>query len=73
MDPAELTWDSSVPVSRWSPSNCSRGSAWKVPPRFPTTAGADAITAIMGNHVDVSFMQVGDLGSAVESGNVKPC
>lgn len=40
--------------------------------QVPYDSGADAITAIMGNHVDVSFMQVGDLGSAVESGNVKP-
>lgn len=32
--------------------------------QVPYDSGADAITAIMGNHVDVSFMQVGDLGSA---------
>ena len=72
MDPAELTWGFIGARQQMVTIQLLQGLGLEGATQVPYDSGADAITAIMGNHVDVSFMQVGDLGSAVESGNVKP-
>lgn len=71
-DPAELTWGFIGARQQTVTIQLLQGLGLEGATQVPYDSGADAITAIMGNHVDVSFMQVGDLGSAVESGNVKP-
>lgn len=72
MDPAELTWGFIGARQQTVTIQLLQGLGLEGATQVPYDSGSDAITAVMGNHVDVSFMQVGDLGSTLDSGDITP-
>lgn len=72
MDPSKVTWGFIGTREQLTAIQVTQGFGMGDVTLVPYSNGSDAVTAVMGNHVTVCNMQVGDLGSAVKSGNVVP-